>query len=886
MMDAARWDRIQTLFHEALAQPEDRRAAFVESASRGERGLAAEVLALLEEDALVAPLLDHGIADVAEHVLGGLEPAPRRLGAYRLVGVLGEGGMGTVYLAERDDLGSRAAIKMLRDAYLSPARRERFASEQRMLARLSHPNIARLYDAGTLPDGTPYFVMEHVEGVQLMAYCEANGCGVEERLRLFRAVCEAVQFAHRHAVVHRDLKPSNVLVTADGTVKLLDFGIAKQLDAAGADTDRTKTALRLMTPAYAAPEQIRGDPIGTYTDVYALGVTLYELLTGKLPFDLSRLTPGQAGAVLLEREPERPSVAARKGAAPAAPPAGSVGAAAWADLDVLCLTAMQKDPARRYRTVDALIADIDHYLRREPLEARADTAGYRLRKFLQRNWRPVSLAAAVLASVVALVAFYTVRLAAARDAALAEAARTQRIQGFVMNLFEGGDEAVGPADTLRVVTLVDRGVREARVLDAEPGVQAELYETLGRIYQKLGNFPRADSLLQAALEQRRSILGPAAPDVGASLLALGLLRVDQARVPDAERLIRQGLETTRHSLPPEHPAMLRAVTALGRVLEERGAYDTAVAVLDDAVRLEQARAPSSPELSTTLGYLADTHFYAGHYAVADSLNRVLLELNQRLYGERHPSVADKLINLGAVQFQWGHYEDAERLYRRALDIMKAYYGPEHYEVASTMTMLARALVYENRHAEALDLLHRGLAIEERVYGPDHPRVASALNELGNVAARQGDYPAAEAYFRRMAGIYRKVYGEKHYLLGIALSNLANTFLERGRNEEAEPLFRQALAVMAATLPADHLNVGVVHIKLGRTLLREHRYAEAERESRLGYDIVAKQSDPTVSWLKAARTDLAIEYDTLRRPAEAERFRKEADALEGASPKKP
>lgn len=883
MMDSARWDRVQALFHEALGLPEERRATFLESACTGDPGLRTEVLALLEEDARAAPLLDHGIADVAGRVLGEPESAPRRLGAYRVVGVLGEGGMGTVYLAERDDLGSRAAIKVLRDAYLSPVRRERFAAEQRLLARLSHPNIARIYDAGTLPDGTPFFVMEYVEGVQLTAYCEAHGCGIDERLRLFRALCEAVQFAHRHAVVHRDLKPSNVLVTVDGTVKLLDFGIAKELDGAAAGSDRTRTALRLMTPAYAAPEQIRGDPVGTYTDVYALGVVLYELLTGRLPFDLAHHSPGQGEAVLLEREATRPSVAVRRRTGSAAPAAG---AAAWADLDVLCLTAMQKDPARRYRTVDALVRDLDHYLRREPLEARADTVGYRLGKFLRRNWRPVSLAAAALAAGVGLVAFYTVRLAAARDAAVAEAARTQRIQRFVLDLFEGGDEAAGPADTLRVITLVDRGVREARVLDAEPGVQAELYETLGQIYQNLGNFPRADSLLQAALRQRRALLGPAHTDVGASLLALGLLRVDQARLPEAERLTRQGLETTRRRLPPEHPAVLKAVTALGRVLEERGAYDSAIAVLAGAVRLEAARAPASPELSTTLGYLADSHYYAGHDAVADSLNRVLLAMNRKLFGEHHPSVADKLINLGAIRFDRGRYADAERLYRQALDIMRAYYGPEHPEVASTMTMLARALIYEGRYDEASELLRRALAVDERVYGPDHPRVASALNELGNVATMRDDYPAAEAYFRRMAEIYRKTYGGRHYLLGIALSNLANTFLLRGRDAEAEAIFRQALAVLLATLPADHLHTGVVHIKLGRTLLHQHRYADAERESRLGYEIVAKQSDPTVSWLKAARKDLAVVYDTLRRPAEAARFRAETARFDTASSTKP
>ncbi len=366
--------------------------------------------------------------------------------------------MGVVYLAEREDLGSFAAVKILRDASLSPSRRERFASEQRTLAQLDHPSIARLYDAGTLPDGTPWFVMEYVDGLPLTAYCAMRVRSVPGRLELFRAVCEAVQHAHQHAIIHRDLKPSNILVRQDGGVKLLDFGIAKQLESLEMAADQTRTGLRLMTPAYAAPEQLSGERVGIHTDIYSLGVILYELLAGRLPFDFSNQTPAEIARTLAEQEPARPSEVAGKGSAGAV-----TGGSSWADLDVLCLTAMHKDPARRYRTVDALIRDVEHFLRGEPLAARPDTLGYRLGKFVRRNWRAVSVTAAGAALVIGLVIFYTVRLATARNAALAETARTQRIQGFMLDLFQGGDEVVGPAESLRVVTLVDRGVQEARI---------------------------------------------------------------------------------------------------------------------------------------------------------------------------------------------------------------------------------------------------------------------------------------------------------------------------------------------------------------------------------------------------------------------------------------
>src|SRR5437899_6847453 len=633
--------------------------------------------------------------------------------------MLGQGGMGVVYLAEREDLGSVAAIKILRDAWLSPDRRERFASEQRTLAQLNHPAIARSSAADTLPDGTPWFVMEYVGGVPLTTFCEEHASSVTERLRLFRAVCEAVEHAHRHLIVHRDLKPSNILVKPDGSVKLLDFGIAKQLDSLEGPVDRTRTGLRLMTPAYAAPEQILGDPVGIHTDIYTLGVVLYELLTGRLPFDLANRTPSEAETVIVEQRPERPSAAAKE---------KSVSRRAWADLDVLCLTAMHIEPQRRYRTVEALIRDIDHYLAGEPLEARPDTFGYRLGKYVRRNRRMVSAVAGSVLVVLGLVVFYTVRLATARNAAVAEAARTQRIQHFMLNLFQGGDETVGPADSLRVVTLLDRGVQEAQSLDGEPAVQAELRETLGRLYQKLGKLDRADTLLRTALDQRRSMSGSDDAAVGAGLVALGRLRIDQAEYKEAERLIREGLAMSKRHRRPGDPAIASATLARGQGLEESGKYDEGIKVLEQAVRL-RGMAPAQPttELAASMRELAHTHFYAGHLAAADSLDRLVLALTRKLNGERHPPGAEDLINLGAVQHEWGHYQEAERYYRQALDITQAFYGPNHYKTAAGLTVLGRALRFEPPgNDEAQRLFQQALVIRERVFGRGHPPVAATL----------------------------------------------------------------------------------------------------------------------------------------------------------------
>jgi serine/threonine protein kinase/tetratricopeptide (TPR) repeat protein len=880
-MDSARWDRIQSLFHDAAGLPQGEQKVFLQAACGNDEDLLVDVLAMLDQDARGHSLLDRNIADIAQETLANAIPASlilKEFGPYQILKLLGEGGMGVVYLAERRDLRTQVAIKILRDAWLSPARRERFASEQRTLAQLNHPLIARLYDADTLDDGTPWFVMEYVDGIPLTHYCRERQSSVEQRLQLFRSVCEAVQHAHGHAVIHRDLKPSNILVKNDGSVRLLDFGIAKQLESLDLQVDQTMTGLRMMTPAYASPEQIRGDRVGISTDVYSLGVILYELLTDQLPFDLSGLTPAEAASIIAEHEPGKPSAAPMRSAdAEGNSHALSLSKTAWADLDVLCLNAMHKDPRRRYQSVEALVRDVDHYLNGEPLEARPDTLNYRIGKFVRRNRSAVAATAVIFAVIVGLITFFTVRLAKARDTALAEAARTQRIQQFTANLFQGGDPAAGPSDSLRVVTIVDRGVQEAKTLNHDPKVQAELYQNLGGIYQKLGKFEPADSLLRSALDQRKSLFGSDSPEVAESLTALGLLRTDQAHLEEAEELTRQGLEMAKRHLPPNHPAIAKATLAYGKVLAERGSYDQAIAALTEAVRLQSAPGVAPADLATSLSALADAHYRAGHYDTCKSLYARVLEMHRQIYGERHPLVADDLGSLAAVQRDLGYYSEAERLDRQALDIAQSYYGNNHPKTAGCLTALAESLTYENKYDEAVSSLDQALAIQERVYGPVHPSVAETLNELGNVASMRDHLDEAEARFQRAADIYRAVYGDHHYLVAIALSNVAGITYDKKDYPRAEQLFRDVIRRYKETLPADNVNLAIAHIKLGRVLLRDNHYKDAETETMAGYEILVKQSSPSTSFIHAARKDLAAEYDALNQPQQAARFRAELAA---------
>jgi serine/threonine-protein kinase len=857
-MQSERWEKLQEIFHGAVELPREERHAFIEASCGADAELIAKVLAMIDADQRSSSALDRAVSDIAGAVITSEHDSdlPRQqFGAYHVTGVLGEGGMGVVYLAERKDLGSRAAVKILRDAWLSPARRERFAAEQRTLAQLEHPSIARLYDSGTLADGTPWFVMEYVEGTPITEYCREQKCTLRDRLELFQQICEAVQYAHGNLVVHRDLKPSNILVRADGSVKLLDFGISKHLDSLDMPAEQTRTALRMMTPAYASPEQIRGDPIGTGTDVYSLGVVLYELIVGRLPFDLTNRSPAEAEKIILEREAERPSAAARRMALVGGGHVSNISKGEWADIDVLILTAMHKDAQRRYPTVYALQQDVERLLSNQPLEARSDSAGYRLGKFTSRHRRPLAAATFALVSIVALVIFYTIRLTTARNLALAETSRAERMQGFTLNLLQGGDEEAGPADSLRVVTLIDRGVQEAQSLDREPATQAQLYETLGELYIKLGKFERADTLLRKSLAQKTRLYGGDNPEIAQSLLSLGKLMDAQAEYDSADALVTRGLAMMKRHLPLNDPRVWKASVAAGTILYDKGDYDRAIAILSEAVRLAEAESPGSADLGFALSELANTHFYAGNYAVSDTLNRRALAIDRRLYGNKHPHVADDLMNLGQIQFEMQNFAEAERFDREALVITRAWYGDSHPETASNLTLLGRALVSQKKLDEGAQVLREAVEVQERAYGPVHPRVASALNELGRVAQMKGDLDEAEKDFGRVLDIYRKVYNDKHYTIAIAQSNLAGVYKDTKRYGEAGRLFADVFRRYKEELAPDHQLVGIAKVRYAELLLAERKLSDAEKEFRAGDVILRKQSSPPPLWLERVKKGL-------------------------------
>jgi serine/threonine-protein kinase len=836
---AARWDKAQAVFYEALEQEPRRRHAFVESACAGDPALRDDVLALLDEDAREDSPLDHSPERLAAHLLSS-NPAPA-IGPYTILSTAGRGGMGIVYLGQREDLGSRAAIKILPNAWLSASRRERFHAEQRTLSRLIHPSIARLYDAGVLPDGTPWFAMEWVDGQPVTSYCHHHQCSLQQRLDLFRQICQAVQFAHQQAILHRDIKPSNIFVTAAGGIRLLDFGIAKQLDS---DEALTRTGVAVMTPAYAAPEVVRGEPATVQADVYSLGAVLFELLAGEPFLDLSGKSAAEAFA-LVETHPPRP---------PSASPTRirDVPRRGWADLDVLCLTATHKDRGRRYVSAEALLRDLDRFRSQQPLEARPDSWTYRAGKFAARNRKALFAAAAVILLVASMAAFFTLRLAQARDTALAEAARARRIQQFMIHLFQGGDSAAGPAADLKVSTLVDRSARDARLLDADPSVQADLFQTLGEVYQNTGRFDKARDMFHAAIEKRRASLDR--PELLAeSVQSMGLLKLDQGDNSGAESAVREALAIAERSLPRNHPGRARALAALGRVLTDQGKYPEAIRALNEALGSYGPDADVQDN-TTALMRLSSAHFYSGNYVEAEHLSRRVLDTYSRLYGDRHPMLADPVINLGHIGLQRGDLTGAADWFRKAAGLNESYYGPDHPETAASLSGLGTALVSARRPAEARPVLLRVLAIRERTLGPNHPNLATTLTSLAHAALLEKRFHQAERLFKRTVRIYRNANGDNHHFVGVALANLSVVFAERNDFPRAEQALRDAMRRFAA-LPPDHLDRAAAQVRLAKVFLAQGRLAEAESECRTAAAALEK-SAPGSPWLARAKDHLA------------------------------
>ncbi len=777
--------RVDAVLAEALELPADERASFLDRACGEEAGLRTDVEELLglasAEDARPTSVLDgplwrawaRDLDPPTEAVLG------TRVGAWRLVRELGRGGMGAVFLAERADgaFVLTAALKLLRTGTDSDELLARFEREKQILARLQHPNVARLLDGGA-DDGRPFLVMEYVEGRALIAHCDEQRLGIDERLALFLDVGRAVQHAHRNLVVHRDLKPSNIVVTADGGVKLLDFGIAKVLDPdGGPDEPRTRTMARLLTPEYASPEQVLGQPITTASDVYQLGLLLYELLTGRRAHRIEEPTPTAMQEAVCERQPVRPSAVAT----------APLSRKLRGDLDNIALMALRKEPERRYASVDQMMEDVERHRRGLPVRAGRDTLGYRASKFVRRHSAGVASAAGfalLLVGYAATVTHQARERARERDRAQLEALKTARVRDFLVGLFEAADPYRTKGEQVTAAELVDAGARQARErLAAEPEVQAEMLGVLGAALQARVSYDRAEALLAEALAIQRRLHEDDHPDLARALDDYAGIVNDKGHYAEAERLAREAL------------AMRQRLAGTPGVEVAHGLERVAIAIS-----------------------------LQGRYAEAERLLRDALAIRQGLSGAQDSAIGEIWNHLG-VQLgrQWRH-EEAETAHRTALAIKRRVYPPDHPAIGTSLNSLAGALGNLGRYEEAEALFRETLQTRRRVFGDEHPLVANVIHNIGEIQRRRGQPDEAAVSHREALAIRRKVFGARQGTVAMSLHSLAWAMRDGGHVAEAEALFREALPMFRE---ARHWGVGMCALSLGHLLVSAGRPAEAE-----------------------------------------------------------
>jgi eukaryotic-like serine/threonine-protein kinase len=826
-----RWQELDRLFVAALDLPEPAREAFLADSVGGDRELLEAVLALLaaeRESEGLYERLDAGTARAALSELTTRHPevVPEHVGPYRLLHQVGRGGQGAVYLARRADadFDHRVAVKVLRRGLDTDDVVRRFVGERKILAGLNHPNIARLFDGGSTEEGRPYFVMEYVEGTPITDYCDRESLPVRQRIELFLRVADAVRYAHTKLVVHRDLKPSNILVTPEAEVKLLDFGIAKLLTPGDESAQLTRTGVHVFTPQYASPEQLRGDPITTASDVYQLGFLLYVLLTGRRPFERRR---GSAeGSDASDSVPLPSSVVAGD---------SRLRSALTGDLDTILLKALREEPERRYDSVDHLAGDLRAHLEGRRVSARPDTLRYRTAKLLRRHaWiAPSAAAAIVFLTIFAVGSFrYTRALERERNAATLERDRTREVQRLLVDLFRSADPfSPADADRGRAITVVEAldlgAARVLNELDGQPLIQAAVLDALADVYTNLGVHAKALPLAERALALHERTQGVASVEYRSGLARLAGVHGVVSDPDSALALLSRRLDLTldaKGSLDPEVAEARADVAshlkhALNRPVEAEAEYLRVLAMTDST------EVPALALANTHRG-LADVEVILGRPGDAAVHARRAVELNREIFGANALNTAMAHESLAKVLGALGETGEAESEFERALAILEQTLGAENGNTLNALNNLALLRRQTGDLAGAEQALRRLLAANVRARGEGDREVGSTYQNLGTVLADQNRLDEAAEMHARAAEIYVQALGAGDYLAALPYLSLSGLELRRGGHQAAESHARRALGILESTLPPAHFTIAVARCRLGRALAAQGHTARA------------------------------------------------------------
>jgi eukaryotic-like serine/threonine-protein kinase len=852
-----RWQRIQQVFDAVVDLSEEARSSALRQACGNDSLLCHQVESLVWSSRDSDGFIEAAIADAAQTTAQDSDhpSSEQNIGPYRIEKEIGHGGMGAVFLAVRsdDEYRKQVAIKLVRSGMQTPELLTRFRAERQILANLDHPHIARLYDGGTTRQGDPYVVMEYVEGEALDQYCDSRKLSVANRLELFLKVCDAVRYAHQNLVVHRDIKPSNILVTPDGSPKLLDFGIAKLLrpDSTAQTVALTREDVRLMTPEYASPEQVRGLPITTASDVYALGVLLYELLTGHRPYTIKSYTPLEIEHAICEQEPEKPSTIVNRPAAPAEASSTEPGAVVppdelsrrratttdklkrelSGDLDNIVLMALRKSPERRYSSVEQLSQDIRRHLQGLPVSARKDTLAYRTSKFLGRHTLAAIVSVGVVALIAALTGFYTLRLTRARDRAQSEAAKSAQVAKFLTQLFQASDPNEAKGATITAKELLDRGAARVNTeLASQPAVQAEMADVMGMAYLDMDLYDSAAPLLTKSLVLRRRQYGDDSEDVARSLNDLGSLAMGRTDFKKAGELFRQALAIERKISDGKNALTANILNNLGEDERFYQKYNEAAQLFLEALAINRSLyGKESPEIAANLADLEGVRIYQGRFKDAEKLAIETLDMRRRLLGNDHPEVAYSLHNLGVIYYEEGDLDKTESLFRQSLEMRR------------------------------------------KILGVDDPLTLRNECDLDLVLIKLGKLDEAETSLLRVLKVYRRTLPPGHQNLTYPLLYLGRLYITKDEPNRAEPYLFEALKIREKAMAPDNWRVGEIQEYLGECFLEQRRFPQAEKMLTSTYKTYSAQFPSSDIRPKGALKQLIKLYEEWHKPELAARY---------------
>jgi serine/threonine protein kinase len=747
-MDSDQWNKIDSLFQSALELPTGERDEFLRKACGGNQAIEREVRSLLSAREEAGSFLDSPAIDGAAQALAAsrledtyqslgenattARPLPAQIGRYKIVRILGEGGMGVVYEATQETPHRTVALKVVKPGLDSSLLR-RFEHESQALARLQHTGIAHIYDAGVADTGSgpqPYFAMEFICGKALRDYVEARHLSLRERLGLMVKICQAVNHAHQRGLIHRDLKPGNILVDDTGQPKILDFGVARVTDNEAQVTRQTDVGQILGTLEYMSPEQVLGDPeeVDTRSDVYSLGVILYEMLAGKRPYKLKRQLH-EAVQAIREEDPA---------------PLSAVSRNYRGDLETIVAKTLEKDKERRYGSAAALASDLERYLTDQPITARPDTVSYRLRKYVRRHRVGVMVAAGSVLLLIAFAVAQTVqlyRITRERD-------RADRITKFMTDMFKVSDPSEARGNSITAREILDKASMGIDTgLAGDPEVQAQMLHVIGNVYGNLGLYSGSERLLSRAVAIRRQVLGPNDPGTLDSMNHLSWVLLYQGRYAEAEKLQRDALERERQVLGNNSPETAYAIDGLASTLGFESRYAEAEKLYRESLDAEKRiHGQDSREYLIVLGNLGWLLEQEGHLADSENVLRDAVNLARRTHREDDPIALNVRTNLSATLMDEGRYAEAEKLQSETIDIQRRVLGAEHRSTLASMQTLATILGRESHYAEAEKLYLQTLDIQRRVLGPEHPETGETLYDLGYLAAREGNKDEALSFF--------------------------------------------------------------------------------------------------------------------------------------------